>query len=135
MSMTGQCLCGQIKYEFDKAPAMTGVCHCKNCQRQAGSAYSTLAVVSKADFRFKSGTPKLYADSDTASGNTVQRFFCGNCGSPIYSAVPSQPDNLFLKTGTLDDTSGFKPNFHVWCDTKQNWVTLDAGVPTIARGG
>ena len=135
MSITGQCLCGQIKYEFDKAPAMTGVCHCKNCQRQAGSAYSTLAVVPKAEFRFKSGTLKLYADSDTASGNTVQRFFCGNCGSPIYSAVPSQPDNLFLKTGTLDDKSGFKPNFHVWCDTKQNWVTLEAGVPTIARGG
>ena len=25
----------------DNAPAMTGVCHCKNCQRQAGSAFST----------------------------------------------------------------------------------------------
>lgn len=135
MSITGQCLCGQIKYEFTNAPAMTGVCHCKNCQRQAGSSYSTLAVVPKNDFKFTAGKPKLYEDSDTASGNTVRRYFCGNCGSPIYSAVPSQPDNVFLKTGTLDDTSGFRPMFHVWCDSKQNWVGLEPGVPTIAKGG
>jgi hypothetical protein len=135
VSITGHCLCGQIKYEFTSAPAMTGVCHCKNCQRQAGSAYSTLAVVPKKEFKFTAGKPKLYEDSDTASGNTVQRYFCGNCGSPIYSAVPSQPDNVFLKTGTLDDTSAFKPMFHVWCDSKQSWVTLEPGVPTIAKGG
>ena len=111
---------------------MAGVCHCKNCQRQAGSAFSTLYGVPKAAFRM-TGKPRLYQDSDTASGNTVQRYFCGNCGSPIYSAVPSQPDVLFLKTGTLDDTASFAPQFQVWCDTKQNWVELVSGVPAIAR--
>jgi hypothetical protein len=133
MAHTGQCLCGAIRYEFDGDPAMTGVCHCRNCQRQAGSAFSTLAGVPKSSFRFTAGEPKLYRDSDTASGNTVERYFCGNCGSPIYSAIPDQPDMVFLKTGTLDDTSGFQPQFHVWCDTKQNWVSLDEGVPAIAR--
>ncbi len=133
MAHTGQCLCGDIRYEFDGDPAMTGVCHCRNCQRQAGSAFSTLAGVPKSSFRFTAGEPKLYRDSDTASGNTVERYFCGNCGSPIYSAIPDQPDMVFLKTGTLDDTSGFQPQFHVWCDTKQNWVSLDEGVPAIPR--
>jgi hypothetical protein len=111
---------------------MSGVCHCKNCQRQAGSAFSTLAGVPKAEFNM-SGAPKLYQDSDTDSGSTVERFFCGACGSPIYSAVPSQPDLLFLKTGTLDDTSAFTPGFHVWCSTKQNWVNLDEGVPQMEK--
>jgi len=55
----------------------------------------------------------------------------GNCGSPIYSALGSQPDQVFLKTSTLDDTSGFKPMFHVWCSTKQDWVQLEEGVPAI----
>ena len=132
MSLTGQCLCGAIKYAIANTPAMTGVCHCKNCQRQAGSAFSTLAGVPKAEFTLLSGEPKLYRDSDTKSGNEVERWFCGNCGSPIYSALGSQPEMLFLKTGTLDDTSSFTPQFHVWCDTKQNWVTLDEGVPTMA---
>jgi len=135
MSVTGRCLCGQVKYKIANAPAATGVCHCKNCQRQAGSAFSTLGVVPKAEFEFTEGSPKLFEDSDTASGNTVQRYFCGNCGAPIYSAIDAQPDNLFLKTGTMDDTSGFTPQFHAWCDTKQGWVGLEEGVPQLAQGG
>ena len=86
MSLTGKCLCGAISYVIDIRPAVTGVCHCKNCQRQAGSAFSTLAGVPVSELHI-AGTPKLYTDPDTNSGNTVKRFFCGDCGSPIYSAV------------------------------------------------
>jgi len=132
MAMTGQCLCGEIRYEIANTPAVTGVCHCKNCQRQAGSAFSTLASVPRSEFKITAGSPKLYKDGDTKSGNTVERYFCGNCGSPIYSALGSQPDAIFLKTGTLDDTSSFQPRFHVWCDSKQNWVKLEEGVPAMA---
>ena len=132
MAVSGKCLCGDIKYEIANKPAVTGVCHCKNCQRQAGSAFSTLAGVPKVEFTFTSGEPKLYEDSDTESGNTVQRYFCDRCGSPIYSAIPDQPDVFYLKTGTLDDTSSFQPQFHVWCDSKQNWVILEEGIPTMA---
>jgi hypothetical protein len=131
MAITGQCLCGNVKYQFENPPAMTGVCHCKNCQRQAGSAFSTLAVVPKTEFTFTSGDPKLYEDGDTRSGNTVKRYFCGDCGSPLYSTLPDQPDNVYLKTGTMDDTSAFQPKFHVWCETKQDWVDLDDAVPQM----
>ena len=132
MTTTGQCLCGAIRYEISSAPSVTGICHCKNCQRQAGSAYSTIAGVPKADFSVTAGVPKRYEDADTASGNPVQRYFCGNCGSPIYSALPGQPDSIYLKSGTLDDTSTFKPMFQAWCDSKQDWVRLEEGVPAMA---
>ena len=131
MAITGRCLCGQIAYEFDNEPSMTGICHCLNCQRQAGSAFSTLAGVPKAEFTITTGEPKLYVDNDTESGNPVERYFCGNCGSPIYSAIDSQPDNIFLKTGTLDDTAQFTPQFHAWTKTKQEWVALDEAIPQI----
>jgi hypothetical protein len=130
MSHSAQCLCGEIKYEFQNEPTVAGICHCKNCQRQAGSAFCTLAGVPTAEFEI-TGEPKLYQESNTTSGATVERYFCGNCGSPIYSAIPSQPDSVFLKTGTLDHTSGFKPSFHAWCSTKQNWVDIDDDIPQM----
>lgn len=135
MSTTGQCLCGEIRYSLDADPVMSGVCHCKNCQRQAGSAFSTLAGVPKEAFELSSGELKLYEDKDTESGNAVQRFFCGDCGSPIFSALGPDNPMIFLKTGTLDDTSNFAVQFHAWCDSKQPWVQLEGGVPTMARGG
>ncbi len=131
---SGQCLCGEIKYNLASEPVMSGICHCKNCQRQAGSAFSTIWGVTRADLSFSAGEPKLYEDSDTDSGGTVQRYFCGSCGSPIYSVVPGQPDMVFLKTGTLDSTDGFTPQFQVWCDSKQDWVELVEGVPSMAKG-
>jgi hypothetical protein len=131
---TGQCLCGDIKYTIAAEPVMAGVCHCKNCQRQAGSAFSTLWGVPKTAVNFSAGTPKCYHDANTASGGTVQRFFCGNCGSPIYSMVPAQPEMMFIKTGTLDDPDGFTPGFHIWTDRKQPWVEIPAGMPTMAKG-
>ena len=134
MKVTGQCLCGQIKYKVKSAPTMMGVCHCKNCQRQAGSAFSTLAAVPSSDFHFTVGQPKLFNDSDTDSGKSVKRYFCGNCGSPIYSVTSSKADTLYLKTGTMDDTRGFIPRFHVWCDSKQGWVAIEDGVPQMGKG-
>ena len=82
MSVTGQCLCGTISYSIDNQPAMTGVCHCKNCQRQAGSAFSTLAGVPLNELHI-SGEPKLYIDPDTDSGNTVKRFFAVTVDRPF----------------------------------------------------
>ncbi len=132
MAVTGKYLCSDITYSIDNPPAMTGVCHCKNCQRQAGSAFSSLAGVPVSELHIN-GEPKLYLDADTSSGNSVQRFFCGDYGSPIYSLVQSSPDMVFLKTGTLDDNSTFQPQFHVWCETKQDWFDLPEGVPAMPR--
>ena len=91
MKKTCGCLCGQVRHETKAEPMMTGVCYCKNCQKQAGSAFSTLAAFQKTDIEF-TGDLALYGDSDTDTGNTVKRFFCGTCGSPLYSQVPAQPD-------------------------------------------
>ncbi len=129
---TGQCLCGAITYEIDGDFTAQGVCHCKNCQRQAGSAFSIIAGVPANNFRLTSGTLSVYEDTGD-SGNPVNRQFCGNCGSPILSAIGTQPDAVYIKAGTLDDTSELNPQFHVWCDSAQNWVVIPEGVPAMAK--
>ena len=129
MAATGECLCGSVKYELKSSPLISGVCHCKNCQRSGGSAFSTVAAVNKSELVIMQGELKLYSDSETDSGDTVQRFFCETCGSPIYSAVPSTPDIFYLKLGTMDDTSDFSPEFHIFCGSKQTWVELDETLP------
>lgn len=132
MGRSGSCLCEAITYQIPESSLMEAVCHCKNCQKQAGSAFSTLAGIKKSDFSL-TGKPKLFVDKATDSGASVERYFCENCGSPIYSALPSQPDVIYLKTGTLDDTSDFNPSIHVWAATKQNWVEIDSNMPQLQK--
>lgn len=45
MTITGGCLCGAVRYRIEGDPLLTAVCHCRNCQRQAGSAMSVLIGV------------------------------------------------------------------------------------------
>jgi len=124
MAITGRCMCGDIKFEIRRAPEFMGVCHCRRCQRQSGSAFSTMAGVPADDFTLLRGQPRFYGGA-TQSGNSAEIAFCERCGSPIYTLLADQTDTLYLKTGTLDDTSWFEPQFHVWCADKQNWVKLD----------
>ncbi len=79
---TGGCLCGAIRYESSGEPVFALQCHCRDCQRQTGSAYVAAVRVPAAEFRITKGKPKHYiAKAD--SGNEITRVFCPDCGSPI----------------------------------------------------
>lgn len=118
--LKGQCLCGQFSYESSAEPVATMVCHCKNCQRQSGAAFSVNVIV-PADSLTTKGELKRF-DDKADSGNIVVREFCAACGSPIFSRPSVNEAIAIIKAGTLDDTSMVKPGVEVWCDSKQGWV-------------
>ena len=48
MKIEGGCLCGKVRYSADAEPAFVGVCHCKNCQKGTGTAFSIVVAAAKA---------------------------------------------------------------------------------------
>ena len=129
--LTGGCLCGSIRYRVDCEPAATAVCHCTNCQRQSGSAFSVNVMVPEAMLEIE-GNVASFADTGD-SGNAVERKFCSDCGSPIFSAIAAMPGVVALKAGTLDDHSTIKPRVQVFCDSSQSWCQLE-GINALPRG-
>ena len=126
---TGGCLCGAVRYSFTGEPLMQAVCHCKNCQRQAGSGWSMLIALPLNAVTI-AGEVQTYVDR-SETGNEVHRQFCPTCGSPVFTRVPAQSAMIFIKAGSLDDTSGFAPQVQFWTASKQDWVEI-AGVPGVA---
>lgn len=120
----GGCLCGKVRYALASAPQMSMVCHCKHCQRQAGSAMSVIVGLPESDVTIE-GEVRTYADTGD-SGGAVLRQFCPECGSPLFTRVDAAPGMLFIKAGTLDDTSGLNPAMHCYTSRKQEWVELGA---------
>jgi hypothetical protein len=49
--MTGGCLCGQVRYSASVDPTIVVVCHCKDCQKQSGTAFSVEVGVPKSTNR------------------------------------------------------------------------------------
>ncbi len=120
--ISGGCLCGQLRYESDAEPAMTAVCHCPDCQRQTGTSFSIVVGLPRAALQI-TGDAALYTTTGE-SGAAVHRYFCGRCGSPMYTLPDALPDVAFIKAGTLDDPSWLRPQTEFFCDTAQPWVSL-----------
>ncbi len=129
--MRGGCLCGKVRYSANADPAMVAVCHCKNCQKQAATAFSVVVAIPKSAMSIQ-GQLKTYQDRGD-SGQPVRRNFCPECGSPITSDVAAMPDLTFIKAGTLDDTSWLDSKMHVYCDSKQKWTPIPEGSQKFAK--
>src|SRR5688572_26247032 len=100
---TGGCLCGEARFATDVEPLFTGNCHCKDCQKISGGAYTPAMFFPESAVTI-SGTTKSFRSLGD-SGQYIERHFCPNCGSPVVTKLEVLPGMVGLKAGTLDDPS------------------------------
>jgi len=122
--ITGGCLCGAVRYTIDVPVTELRQCHCLDCQKASGSVGTIGAPIPSAAFRITQGTPKRYSVL-ADSGRTLHRYFCGDCGSPIYSQRANIPETVVMRAGTFDDSAGMKVTFHVWTSRVRSWHHID----------
>ncbi len=128
----GGCNCGAVRYRLTGDPLAVAVCHCSNCRRQSGSAFSVNVIV-RGDAMHMTGDVATWEDPDTESGRPVLRQFCATCGSPIRSLSAASPKVAIVKAGTADDPGRFTPSIHVWTSSALPWVNIPADLPQFPR--
>ena len=131
MKIEGGCLCGQVRFKADAEPLFQAVCHCKNCQKQGGTAFSVVVGVPTAALHI-SGETATYDDT-ADSGGKVARVFCPRCGSPILSEAAGRPGLSIIKAGTLDDTSELDPKVHVWTESAMPFTKIPEGAMAFGK--
>lgn len=125
--ISGSCLCGAVTYSTDAEPAMIAVCHCPDCQRQTGTAFSVNVLVPNDQVEMSGPSLTQYVVKGD-SGNTVTRNFCNKCGSPLSTVLDEFGGLAAIKSGTMKDSSWVKPNIQIWCDSAQSWGVLDDAI-------
>jgi hypothetical protein len=130
---TGGCLCGSVRYRIEGAPLAIATCHCKNCQKQAGSALSVVAFLKREQLHVQGDLTTFEDRGD--SGAAVFRKFCGRCGSPVITETPSATAQglIFIKAGTLDETHDLLPSVHYWTCSAQNWFVFPEDAVRIPK--
>jgi hypothetical protein len=129
--LEGGCLCGRARYSADAEPAFVGVCHCGDCQRFSGSAFSTVIGIPATALKL-TGVVKTFTKVGD-SGKAIHRRFCLECGSGIVEEAEALPDVVMLSAGTLDDRSWVKPASQIYCDSAQPWVQLGGEMKRFAK--
>jgi hypothetical protein len=131
LPLTGHCPCGAVRFEVTAPPLLVYSCHCRECQRWSGSAFTTSMPVRRESVRFLGEAPRSWSRVG-ASGFKSTYWFCGTCGGRVYGEREDMPDTIALRAGTLDDTSWVRPAAHLYMASAQGWEKHD-GTPCFER--
>jgi hypothetical protein len=126
----GRCLCEGVRFEIEGKLGPLGFCHCSQCRRASGTAFSANADVQRSDFRLTRGA-ELLREFESSPG--CFRAFCGRCGSPVYKRFDAEPERLRVRLGLLEEDPGLRPRAHVFVADKAPWYPITDSLPQFAE--
>jgi hypothetical protein len=122
--VTGGCQCGAVQYRVIGAPLAVYRCHCKDCQRLSGGAWSMSMPIARERVELLAGTLKGY-DKPADSGRVVRILACERCGTNVWNEPLAASGMLVVKPGTLDDAGWAAPIGNIWTDSALPWQPID----------
>jgi hypothetical protein len=128
--LTGGCSCGAVRYRLASDPMFVHCCHCKDCQRQTGSAFVLNALIEADRVEILSGAPEGVT-MPTESGLPHDIYPCPKCRIAVWSTYGGRKQIRFVRCGTLDEPSSLQPDVHIYTRSKLPWVKLPEGVPAF----
>jgi hypothetical protein len=128
--LAGGCACGAVRYRLGSAPMFVHCCHCRDCQRQTGSAFVINALIETERIALLAGDPEPVA-VPTDSGRPHVIYRCRECRIALWSDYGGRPALRFVRVGTLDDPAALAPDVHIYTRSKLPWVRLPEGVPAF----
>ncbi len=131
MLLHGSCHCGKVRYELTGPVNRFTICHCTDCRKNNGTAFSANLVAASSGFKITAGEDQL-ANYESSAGKF--RCFCKHCGTHLYARMNFRPEIVIVRAGTLDDDPDIKPQNHIWVSVKAPWHDITDSLPQFAEG-
>ena len=125
-SLTGGCICGQVKYQIIDKPLFTQACHCKDCKVLTGSSYVVNSSILENTLIVEGEVSST--ELKAGSGASYKTYFCTKCGNYVYADYDSAVGRLTVRTKTLDNSEKFPPQVHIFTKDKDPWLNLSEDV-------
>jgi len=131
MTVSGQCLCGAVRFRITAAPITTRICWCRVCQR-IGAGSATVNVCFPSQAVSVEGELKDYV-STADSGARMHRRFCPQCGTHLFSDAEPRPHLTYVRAGALEDPEVARPEVTIWTSQAPSWACIAEDMPSMER--
>lgn len=125
-SLTGGCLCGQLRYTATGAPTITGHCYCADCRKASGSGFIPFMGFPAEALTITGAT--LQFASPSARGTPAVRNSCPTCGSLVFGGIVGVDTSHTIYAGSLDEPAAFHPAIAIFTRGRPDWAVLPAGL-------
>ena len=118
-SLTGGCLCGEVRIAATGRPCRVGICHCLDCRKHHGALFHASAI--------------FPGDAVTIEGDTSEyrgRHFCPRCGSSVFGR---SGDEIEVNLGSLDTPYQLVPAYELWTIRRESWLPPFPGTKMYER--
>ncbi len=122
--ITGECFCGEVRYQVDGKLHDARSCHCSRCRKAFSSQASAYAIVEPMAFRWLSGQASLTSYVGE-QGFGLQ--FCSKCGSTLVGIYQGDVHGVTL--GCVNGDPDIKLARHIYVGSKAKWEIIVEGVP------
>ena len=128
MALEGGCACGAVRYTLKNSPLIAHACHCRDCQKQSGSAFVINLWIERKFVDTRGAAPIAFRVPPGSSGKPHDVLRCAKCGTALWSRYHAAPgDTVLLRAGTLDDPAAVTPDVHIFARSKVPWLELPKG--------
>ena len=107
--LSGECLCGQVQISVRGEPLRVGICHCTDCRKESGSAFTFYGIWPADQFQRVGETNEFKG-----------RHFCSGCGSRLFSVDEREAE---IKPGSLSEApTPLVPSYELWVKRREPWL-------------
>ena len=120
----GGCYCGGVRFSISAGTevAWSGYCHCEDCRRAHAAPLYHAVYVEESRFQVTAGEDllKWYTRAEAVS-DRYKRYFCGRCGSKVFSTMTEETGELrgtfpsLFDDQTIATSSTWSPREHISC--------------------
>ena len=129
LNITGECFCGEIKYELNGVLRDARSCHCSRCRKAFSSQASAYALVEPEEFKWLSGETLL---TSYVGEHGFGLQFCCKCGSTLCGIYNSAVHGVTL--GCLNGDPKIELGRHIYVGSKASWEVIPEGILRYQEG-
>ena len=123
MPITGECFCGEVRYEVKGKLRDARSCHCSRCRKAFSSQASSYALVNSEEFKWIAGK-ELLTSYIGQHGFGLQ--FCSKCGSTLCGIFEGSIHGVTL--GCVNGDPNIEIGRHIYVGSKASWEVIPDGV-------
>jgi hypothetical protein len=121
-TLSGGCLCAEVRFELTEIPPTAGYCHCTRCQHRTGTASSVQARIDGNTLRILQGEELLKGWRHPDGG--AEKLFCRECGGHLFSRYPEDERQMSVRMGAFDGDPGIRPTWRAFVAYAPDWEPI-----------
>lgn len=115
-----RCACGALGARAEGDPVRISVCHCLDCKRRSGAAFSWTATYDAARVSIDGAYRSFTRVSD--EGYWGRFRFCPECGGTVAYEIERRPGMISIPAGGFADPLFPPPAIEVYDERRCPWL-------------